>query len=83
MLLKAVVSTTPGLSLENNTSIAEILEPDLQVITIGQLRAVIEQINTGQEAFNNKLKSIRTKKIKLLVIKWFNRIKIKLKGYFT
>ncbi len=42
MPLKAAASTTPGSSPENNTSIAEILEPDLQVVTIGQLRAVIK-----------------------------------------
>ncbi len=45
---------------------------------MGQLKEVIKQINTGQEAFNNKLKSIGTKKIKLLVVKQFNRLKIKL-----
>ena len=47
MLLKVVVSMTPGLSLKNNTSMAEILELDLQVVTMGQLRVVIEQINEG------------------------------------
>ena len=49
---------------------------------MGQLRAVIEQINEGQEAFNNRLKSIGTKKVKLLVVKWFNGTRIKFKGYF-
>ena len=56
-------------STGNNTSIAGILELDLQVVTIGQLRVVIKQINKGQEAFNNRLKSIGTKKVKLLVVK--------------
>ena len=64
----------PASSVGNDTSIAGTLELDLQVVTIGQLRAVIEQINKGQEAFNNRLKSIRTKKVKLLVIKRFNKI---------
>jgi len=35
---------------------------------MGQLREVIEQINQGQEAFNNKLKSIETNAVKLLAV---------------
>ena len=66
---KIVISIMLGLSLGNNTSIVGVLEPDLQVVTIGQLKAIMEQINKSQEAFNNKLKSIGTKKIKLLAVK--------------
>ena len=55
--------------LRNNINIAGILELDLQVVIIGQLKEVVEQINAGQEAFNNKLKSIGTKKVKLLAVK--------------
>ena len=70
MLPKAVVTITLGESdLGNNTSMAGISEPDLQVVTIGQLRLVMEQINTGQVAFNNKLKDISTIKVKLLEVK--------------
>ena len=43
MLLKAAATTTPGESdLGNDISIAGTLEPDLQVVTIGQLRSVVE-----------------------------------------
>ena len=66
---KAALSMTPASSAGNNTGMAGILDPDLQVVTIGQLRVVMEQINIDQEAFNNKLKSIKTKKVKLLVVK--------------
>ena len=48
---------------------------------MGQLRSVIEQINIGQAALNNKLKGIGGKKIKLLAVKRFNRTQVKLKGY--
>ena len=41
MLLKAV-STTLGLSLSNNDSMAETLEQDLQIVTIGQLKEVMD-----------------------------------------
>ena len=74
-------SITLGPSSSNNTSIAEILEQDLQIVTIGQLREVIEQINQGQEAFNNKLRSIGTNAVKLPAVKRFNKTWIKLKGY--
>src|SRR6266576_3666382 len=53
------------------------------MVTMGQLREVIEQINQGQEAFNNKLKSIGTNAVKLLAVKRFNGTQIKLKGYLT
>src|SRR6266566_3074256 len=79
---KAVVSTIL-MSLGNNASMAGTSEVDLQVVTIGQLKEIIEQINAGQEAFNNKLRSIGTKKVKLLAVKQFNRTQMKLKGYLT
>ena len=43
MLLKAAATMTPGeLDPGNDISMAGILEPDLQVVTIGQLRLVIK-----------------------------------------
>src|SRR6266576_3790570 len=71
MPLKAVISITL-ISLSNNISMAGISKVDLQIVTIGQLKEVIKQINTNQEAFNNKLKNIETKKVKLLAVKQFN-----------
>ena len=47
---------------------------------MGQLKLVIEQINTGQLALNSKLKSIGTSAVKLPAVKQFNRTQIKLKG---
>ena len=61
--------TTPGaLSSQGDTSMTDPLE-DLQLITIGQLKNIIKQINAGQKAFNNKLKSIKTKRVKLPIVK--------------
>ena len=42
-----VISIILGLSLSNNASMAEMSEQDSQIVTIGQLREVIEQINQG------------------------------------
>ena len=38
-------SITPGLSLRNNASIGETPKQDSQIVTIGQLKKVIDQIN--------------------------------------
>ncbi len=35
----------------------------------------------GQAAFNKKLKDINKAKVKLLEVKWFNRMQMELKGY--
>jgi len=43
MPLKVAASITPGESSSgNNTSMAGTLEPDLQVVTMGQLKVVVE-----------------------------------------
>ena len=65
---KVAIMTLGELSLNNNTSIVEILE-DLQIVIMGQLREIIDQINIGQAAFNEKLKDIGKAKVKLLKVK--------------
>ena len=68
MPLKAAITTPGESSLNNNTSIVEILE-DLQIVTIGQFREIIDQMNIGQAAFNKKLKDIGKAKVKLPEVK--------------
>src|SRR6266567_7935215 len=78
---KVVMTITPEESSSNNdASMVEILE-DLQIVTIGQLKEIIDQINIGQTAFNKKLKDIGKAKVKLLEVKQFNRTRAELKGY--
>ena len=79
---KAVTTTPRESSLNNDTSIAEILE-DLQIVTMGQLREIIDQINIDQAAFDKKLKDIGKAKVKLLEVKQFNETRTELKGYLT
>ena len=81
MLPKAVTITLGESSSNNNANIAEILE-DLQIVTMGQLREIMDQINIDQAAFNKKLKDINKAKVKLLKVKRFNRTQMELKGYF-
>ena len=43
---KAVTITPGGLSLNNDAGMTGVLE-DLQIVTIGQLREIVDQINIG------------------------------------
>ena len=78
---KVVTTITPReLSLNNDASIVETLK-NSQIVTIGQLREIVDQINMGQAVFNKKLKDIGKAKVKLLEVKRFNRTRAELKGY--
>src|SRR6266567_7741272 len=79
---KAAITTPRESSSNNDASRAKTLE-DSQIVTIRQLKEIINQINIGQAAFNKKLKDIGKAKVKLLEIKQFNRTQTELKGYFT
>ena len=73
MLPKAMTITPEESSSNNDASIAEILE-NLQIVTMGQLREIMDQINISQAVFNKKLKDIGKAKVKLLEVKQFNRM---------
>ena len=47
-----------------------------------QLREVVDYINNNTQALDNKVNEIGITKVKLLFIKRFNGIKLKLKGFF-
>ena len=68
MLPKAVTITPGELSLNNNASMVKTLK-DLQMVTMGQFREIVDQINMGQAVFNKKLKDIGKVKVKLLEVK--------------
>ena len=65
---KAVTMTLGESSSNNDTSIAETLK-DLQIVTIGQFREIIDQINMGQAVFNKRLANIGKAKVKLPKVK--------------
>ena len=69
--------------ISGNTSIAESLQVNLQIVIIGQLKSILEQIENNQKAFNTKITDIRILRLKMLTIERFNRTKLKLKGFFT
>jgi hypothetical protein len=66
--------------LVGNTSIANM---DLQVVTIGQLYKIVNQLINNSVVLNDKINSIRISKVKMPSIKRFSGEKVKFKGFLT
>jgi hypothetical protein len=60
-----------------------IANTDLQVVTMGQLYKVIDQLINNSVALNNKINSMGIFKVKMPLIKRFSREKVKLKEFLT
>jgi hypothetical protein len=80
MLPKITLTTATILGLVGDTSIANI---DLQVVTMGQLCKVVNQLTNNGVVLDNKINSIKMSKVKIPLIKRFSREKVKLKGFLT
>ena len=80
MPLKIILTIVTTLGLVGNTNIANI---DSQVVTIGQLCKVVNQLTNNSVALNNKINSIGISKVKMPLIKRFSGEKMKLKGFLT
>ena len=80
MLLKAILTTAITLRLVGDISIANT---DLQVVIIGQLCKVVNQLINNSVALNDKINSIGMSKVKIPSIKRFSGEKAKLKGFLT
>ena len=78
MLPKTTPTTATTLKLVGDTSIANT---DSQVVIMGQLYKVVNQLTNNSVALNNKINSIKMSKVKMPLIKRFNREKVKLKGF--
>jgi hypothetical protein len=63
-----------------NTNIANT---DSQVVIIGQLHKVVNQLTNNGIVLNNKINSIGMSKVKMPSIKRFSGEKVKLKGFLT
>ena len=68
------------LGLVGNTSIANM---DLQIVIMGQLRKVVNQLTNNSVALDNKINSIGMSKVKMPLIERFSGEKVKLKGFLT
>jgi hypothetical protein len=78
MLLKAILTMATTLKLIGDTSMANI---DLQVVMMGQLYIVVNQLTNNSIVLNKKINSIEVFRVKMLLIKRFSGEKIKLKGF--
>ena len=58
-------------------------DTDLQVVIMGQLQQIINQLTGNRQALENKITKIGIFKIKMPFIKRFSSEKAKLKGFLT
>ena len=80
MPLKAIPTTATALGLIGDTSMADM---DLQIVTIGQLQQIVDQLTGNRQALENKITKMGISKVKILFIKRFSGKKAKLKGFLT
>jgi hypothetical protein len=80
MPLKTTLTTATTLGLVSDTNIANI---DSQVVIMGQLYKVVNQLTNNSVVLNNKINSIGIFKVKMPSIKRFSGEKVKLKGFLT
>ena len=84
MLLKAAIITpltaAITLGLGNDTSIADT---NLQLVIVGQLQVVVNQLIDNNIALKNRVNRIEVAKVKLPLIKQFLGERLKLKGFLT
>jgi hypothetical protein len=80
MPFKTILITATTLKLVGDISIADI---DSQVVIIGQLCKVVNQLTNNNVALDNKINSIGILKVKMPLIKRFSGEKVKLKGFLT
>jgi hypothetical protein len=66
--------------LVDDTNITNI---NSQLVTMGQLYKVVNQLTNNSVALNNKINSIGISKVKMPLIKRFSGKKVKLKGFLT
>jgi ferredoxin-fold anticodon binding domain-containing protein len=77
---KTIPTMATTLKSVGDTSIANI---DSQVVMMGQLHKVVNQLTNNSVVLNNKINSIGISKVKIPSIKRFSGEKVKLKGFLT
>ena len=78
MPLKATptIATTSG-----SISDINIANTDSQVVIIGQLQQIINQLTSNRQALKNKITKMGIFKVKMLSVERFSNKKTKLKGF--
>ena len=80
MPLKATPTTATTLGLVGNINIANT---DLQVVIMGQLQQIVNQLTSNRQALENKITKMGISKIKMPLIERFSGKKAKFKGFLT
>ena len=80
MPLKALPITATASGLVGNTNMANI---DLQVVIIGQLQVIVDQLTSNKQVLENKINKMGITKVKIPLVKRFSGEKAKLKGFLT
>ena len=75
-ILKATTLYDEDINIVENKSIE-----DLQVVTMKQLREIVDYINNNMQALDNKVNEIGMTKVKLPSIERFDGTRLKLKGF--
>ena len=78
MPLKAIPTTATALELVGDISIANT---DLQVVIMGQLQQIVDQLTSNRQVLENKITEMGISKIKILLVERFSGEKTKLKGF--
>ena len=78
MPLKVTPTTATALGLVGNTSITNT---DSQVVIMGQLQAIVNQLTSNKQVLENKINEMGITKIKMLLVKKISNKKAKLKEF--
>ena len=80
--VSAAMTSKAIMSWDKDTSMVDSLGSlDLQVVTMKELREIVEYINNNTQALDNKVNEIGMTKVKLPSIERFDSIRSKLKGF--
>ena len=80
MPLKAIFIMVTASGSVSDTNIANM---DLQVVIIGQLQQIVDQLTSNGQVLENKITEIGISKVKMLSVERFSNKKAKLKGFLT
>ena len=72
--------TATALGLVGDTNMADT---DSQVVIMGQLQQIVNQLISNKQALKNKITEINISKVKMPSIKRFSGKKAKFKGFLT
>ena len=76
--------TTPTIiTTLGSASDTSIANADLQVVIIGRLQEIVNQLTRNGQVLKNKINKIEMLKIKMLLVKIFIGEKLKLKRFLT